>query len=335
MESISVKAFAKVNMYLKVAGKRPDGYHELETLFRGVSLHDLLLLTKGKDGVRLECEGCGIGDLPAHLNLAWQAADLLLRAFPDRMAGAAIRLIKRIPAGAGLGGGSADAAAVLLGLDRLYDLGLEAGELRSLAAQLGSDAAFCLEPAGAVGRGRGEVLEPLTPDELALPLWIVLIKPPFDMSTKEVYGRWKPRLRDEEENSHIADESRLPGLRRGLREKDPASIWENMVNDLEEPAFILENRLNDYKEQIGEEIGGFPGRVRPGGGNAGFSGCKTLLSGSGSTFAVYFIEEEPARLLAAGLEKRLSRMGPPFIAVTRTLTAEDICKRIEGVARTG
>ncbi|MCL1805737.1 MAG: 4-(cytidine 5'-diphospho)-2-C-methyl-D-erythritol kinase [Clostridiales bacterium] len=346
MDSISVKAFAKVNMHLKVTGKRPDGYHGLETLFRGLGLFDSLVLEKSGGGVSLVCEGESLAGLREQANLAWQAADMLRRAYPGRVGGVALRLIKRIPAGAGLGGGSADGAAVLLGLDKLYSLGLDRETLRAYAARLGSDVPFCLEPLGAIGRGRGEELEPIAAAETELVLWVVLVKPPFAMSTGEVYARWEPLARGDGSageagsagDAHVgglqtaAGVSRLAELRRGLRERKPALVWDNMSNDLEAPAFSIEKRLYDYKSLIEEGIAALPSRLKGSGGAgslAEYGGRlgKALLSGSGSAFAVYFTEEEPARLLAEVLEPGLSRMGRAFITVTRTLTAEDISAR--------
>jgi len=127
MQSLSVQAFAKVNLCLEVREKRPDGYHGIETLFHGVAIHDTITLTGVKTGIYLDCDGGEPGLPRGNANLAWQAADLICRTCPDRTGGVRIRLVKRIPMAAGLGGGSADAAAVLLGLDRLYNLNLGSG----------------------------------------------------------------------------------------------------------------------------------------------------------------------------------------------------------------
>ena len=324
MEKVTVKAFAKVNMFLEVKGRRPDGFHEIETLFRGISLYDVLELTKAESGVSLACEGSGLDGVPERSNLAWRAADLFCRAFPDKAPGVALRLFKRIPEAAGLGGGSADAAAVLLGLDRLYGLGLEINALRGLAAELGSDVPFCLAPLAAVGRGRGEELAPLAPSECGLPLWVVIVKPPFGLSTKEVYGHWAPQPPKgvEDERPVQSQPSRLDGLLYGLRERKPELIWHNMVNDLESAAFAADGRLKAYREMIEAGMAGLPGS--PGCEEPGPNGGKALLSGSGTAFAVYYTEETPARLLEKRLKTGSGLIEPPLVMLARTLTAEDI-----------
>ena len=319
MERVTVRAFAKVNMRLEIKDRRPDGYHGIETLFRGISLYDTLILSKTSDGIALSCEGPAAGDLPEDdRNLAWQAADMLRNAFPDRIGGVLIRLHKRIPRDAGLGGGSTDAAAVLAGMDKLFALDLGTEEMTDFAARLGSDVAFCLNPLAAVGRGRGETLEPA---EQGAPLWLLLVKPAFGMSTKDVYDRWD-QLHAAQEMECCGDGTSLALLLEGLRDNKPERIWANMDNDLEKPAFLLEERLTLYKQWIEEEL-------------ARIDTCcgKILLCGSGSTLAVYFADERSARRLA--LRLRVARKpgigwdnGLPLILLTRTLDEADLNDRV-------
>ena len=188
MDSITVKAYAKVNMSLAVKEKLPDGYHGIETLFRGISLWDTLVLTKNNRGMELHCDAPREWGLPeGRENLAWQAAELLRSAYPKEISGVKMQLHKAIPLDAGLGGGSADAAAVLLGLDRLFALKLDEENLGRFAAQLGSDVSFCLHALAAVGHGRGDELMLIPP---GAPLWVLLIKPSFGLSAKDVYACW-------------------------------------------------------------------------------------------------------------------------------------------------
>lgn len=313
-----------MNMYLEIKGIRPDGYHEIETLYRGINLHDTLILRKRKGGIRLDCGGIGLRGLPERFNLAWRAADLLSRAYPGKIKGAGMRLIKRIPASAGLGGGSADAAAALIGLDRLYSLDLDTDALQSLAAQLGADVPFCLDPLAAVGRGKGEALEPLEAAESEFPLWIVLLKPPFGLPTREVYGKWRPR-------AAAAGGERLGLLRRGMREKDAGLVRENMINDLEAPAFALKGELVEYRGLIEEEMEKLT--IRRSRDKPGAAEGKVLLSGSGSAFAAYFTEEGLARELAEGLKANRRLPGESMIILTKTLTGEDLAQRVTGESR--
>lgn len=175
-----VRAHAKVNLSLKVLGKRPDGYHELRTVFQTIGLHDLLgfSFTPGR-GLTITLEDPL--DLPD--NLVLRAA----RAFCERYrvrGRLEMKLEKRIPAGGGLGGGSSDAAAVLLTLPALTGKRVEMAQLSEIAARLGSDVPFFLHGGTALGLGRGEELYPL-PDVPALP--VLVLAPPLHVSTPEAY----------------------------------------------------------------------------------------------------------------------------------------------------
>ncbi|HLX57887.1 MAG TPA: 4-(cytidine 5'-diphospho)-2-C-methyl-D-erythritol kinase, partial [Ktedonobacteraceae bacterium] len=155
-----VRAYAKINLTLEVTGRRADGYHELATVMQTVDLHDTLCLTAGGDGrVRVECTRA---ELSNEENLAAQAARLLRERFALSQ-GVLIELRKRIPVAAGLGGGSSDAAAVLLALRQWWRLPLSLPELQAMAATLGSDVPFFLTGGLAFCVGRGERVTPLGP----------------------------------------------------------------------------------------------------------------------------------------------------------------------------
>ncbi|MEL7623062.1 MAG: 4-(cytidine 5'-diphospho)-2-C-methyl-D-erythritol kinase [Clostridiales bacterium] len=359
MRSVTVRAFAKVNMTLEIGEKRRDGYHQLETLFRGISLHDLVVLRRNGHGIHLICEAPLSWGVPEdRRNLAWQAAELLCRAFPCKIPGVAIKIRKKIPAAAGLAGGSADAAAVLLGMNYLYDLELSAEELGDFAGRLGADVAFCLEPLAALGSGRGEELLPLPPGPV---LWVVLLKPPFGLATKEVYEAWDRQnpdsgdgAQDPEVPTRIqesvkaaaepeafgmeataragtgigrpggpgAAEPQLSLLLKGLKENDFKLIRDNMFNDLEEPAFSLGKELRKYKDRLAKELKEESAAAAAG---------KILLCGSGPTLAVFFDSEEPARRLAERLGTVFSGLPPDEAAgifLTRTTMDSDMTERI-------
>lgn len=181
--ALAVEAPAKVNLVLHVLGRRTDGFHEIETLFQAVALADHVLVERGGGDVSLDVHGAELG--PTEQNLAWRAARALLDA-TGRRDGLHVRLDKRIPAGAGLGGGSSDAAAVLrLGNHLLGDL-LDGTALSALGAELGSDVPFFLgDGALAWGRGRGEVLEALPPLPEAS---VVVVMPPVHVATGGAYA---------------------------------------------------------------------------------------------------------------------------------------------------
>ena len=177
---------AKVNLHLEVLRRRPDGYHDLETLMVAVGLYDTLeFKDDSTGGVRLSCDRPELAVGPE--NLICRAAELLRRyvARNDKShRGAAIRLWKRIPLAAGLAGGSSDAAATLAGLNVLWRLGLPNEELARLGAELGSDVSFFFAAPAAWCTGRGEIVRPL---RLARPLHLVLTCPPVGLSTAEVF----------------------------------------------------------------------------------------------------------------------------------------------------
>jgi 4-diphosphocytidyl-2-C-methyl-D-erythritol kinase len=183
---LRASAPAKINLWLRVLGRRADGFHDLDTLFQAVDLSDEVEVVRRGSGVALSVEGPDLG--PIERNLAFRAA----RAFFDRLEGGAgaggveIRLRKRIPAGAGLGGGSSDAGAVLRCLDRMWSRPFPPGVLAELGGSLGSDVPFFLGRAAlARGRGRGELLDPLPP----LPEGhLVLVLPPVHVATGPAYG---------------------------------------------------------------------------------------------------------------------------------------------------
>ena len=183
MITLQQKAYAKLNLTLDVLGKRPDGYHEIESVMQLVSLADDLEidLETGEDW-KLECDMPGVptdGE-----NLAWKAVGLYYKTLGRDPQGVAIRLQKRIPTGAGLGGGSADAAAVLLALNRHEGSPFSQVELLKLAEKLGSDVPFCLTGGTQMARGRGEELSELP---AMADCFFLIVKPAFSVSTPVLY----------------------------------------------------------------------------------------------------------------------------------------------------
>lgn len=187
-----VRAPAKVNLFLEVLGKRPDGYHDLATLMVAVSLYDTLEFKEDRSkalslDLAPQASVSATEDRPILSagpdNLIRRAAELL-RQHTGHAGGARIRLHKRIPLAAGLAGGSTDAAATLFGLNALWRLGLGGQELAALGAEIGSDVPFFFAAPAAWCSGRGEVVTPLT---LGVPLWLVLVCPPVGLSTAAVF----------------------------------------------------------------------------------------------------------------------------------------------------
>lgn len=165
MRSYSLIVSAKINLYLEIIGDRPDGYHELAMVLQSVDLVDRIDLTPlDVDRIRVRCNHPQVPQ--DRTNLAYRAAELMTRKFPD-FCGVGITIHKQIPVGAGLAGGSANAAAVLVGLDLMWQLGLTRSELQELGSQLGADVPFCVAGGTALAVGRGDMLSSLpTPDHL-------------------------------------------------------------------------------------------------------------------------------------------------------------------------
>ncbi len=179
---VSVEAHAKINWALELLRKRDDGYHEIATLLEGVDLSDRILLEETEGGIALETSDPSVPSGPE--NLAWQAARLVQEA---RVISRGVRIVieKRIPVAAGLGGGSSDAAGVLLGVERLWGLGTEDNELRAWALSLGMDVPFFLTGGRVFAEGRGERLTPLP----SRPTYhVVVVNPNFPLVTREVYS---------------------------------------------------------------------------------------------------------------------------------------------------
>jgi 4-diphosphocytidyl-2-C-methyl-D-erythritol kinase len=281
---LTVRAHAKVNLDLRVLGVRADGYHELRTVFQAIELHDTLVCTDTPGPFTLRCRTPGV-PLDAD-NLVWKAAAALWTALGrgGDIRDAAIQIDKKIPVEAGLGGGSADAAAALMALGRLWG-GAPITLLREVGATIGADVPFFLSGGTALGLGRGEEIYPLV--DLP-PHFVVIVRPPFGVSTAEAYAWY--------------DEDRTEGVRENREFQQLPVPWPSraaqMINDLEPPVIRRHQEIAGLKVQLRE---------------AGASAA--AMSGSGSAVFGLF----RSRALAERAVKPLSRNGAKAL-VTRTLT---------------
>lgn len=219
---LSLKAFAKINLYLRVLGVRQDGYHELETLFERISLCDEITLSPCGQGIQLEVEGSDLPSGPE--NLAYRAADQFRQHFGIQQ-GVRIKLTKKIPIAAGLGGGSSDAATVLLGLNDLFKVNAEKEELLRLGTGLGADVPFfLLETRRAVGKGRGDQLEE---EPSADACFYLLATPLVSVLTKDVYKSWDKlkRLTPRSKNDSITVHLRVPP-QQWSNDLEAVVVWE-------------------------------------------------------------------------------------------------------------
>jgi len=223
MQSVTVRAHAKINLDLRVLGTRPDGYHELRTVFQSLALHDIVECVPREGPFAIECETAGV---PLdESNLVWRAAQAIWQSLrrPARVRDVTIRLTKNIPLQAGLGGGSADAAATLIALARLWKVPVRPAQLTDVAATLGADVPFFLSGGTALGLGRGDEVYPLA--DLARH-WVVLLVPGFGVSTADAYS-WYDEERDLSRGGSARDPQYVPG--------PWPSRAAQMINDLEAP----------------------------------------------------------------------------------------------------
>jgi len=273
---LRLKAYAKVNLILKVLRKRSDGYHELETVFQEIALHDEIMLTGQPKKITFMADGIKVPS--GSKNLAVRAALLLREKSGLQSAGAKIFLLKKIPTGAGLGGGSSDAACVLKGLNKLWRLNWPLKRLEGIASELGSDVAFFIRGRTALGRGRGEKLERLPSFPKS---WLILAWPGFSVSTAWVYDHLKlcSRRLLPKAKSH----AKLFAL--SLKNSNFAGLYNHFSNDLETVVFKKFPKIKKIKQMMMDY------------------GAKTaLLSGSGSMTFGFAQSKKQAQLIASKLK---------------------------------
>lgn len=255
---------AKINIGLKVLRKRDDGFHELETLFYPVELADILEVVEGKE-LKIEQYGIGIPAVAGKEGLMNPEENICVKAYRALAADfdippVEIYLHKNIPVGAGLGGGSSDAAHTILAIDKLYNLNLTHSQMAQYASSLGSDCAFFIYNKPMMGRGRGEILTPYTLDSLAN-YTIKLVHPPVFVSTADAYRGIVTRALYEQKYAGVAHgqipQEKLPFLdNRRLEEllQQPVGKWrDSVINDFETTVFAKYPLLAEYKKSLYEE----------------------------------------------------------------------------------
>ena len=295
-ECLSVRAPAKINLFLRVTGRRADGYHTLQTRMQKVGLFDLLKVQRGGEGVRLHCVGA---DLPENAdNLVHRAASLFLETVAQRrgrtLGGVKISLTKNIPIAAGLGGGSSDAAAALKALNSLFEAGLTAGELAAMGLELGADVPFFLaDTPAALAVGIGEILTPVAP---LSGCFVLLVNPGFSVSTRWVYQTFA--LTKEEKTTIFKNfrESADPAVRLGLSvtvKGLPAAL----ENDLETVTITRYPEIGRIKEEL-----------------LAHGAVAALMSGSGPTVFALFSDQQAAETCRVLFARRFGQtyLVPPF-----------------------
>lgn len=293
LRTVSLPSFAKINLDLRVLGTRPDGFHDLKTIFQSLAVFDNVTVTMRRGPLAVACDE---PDIPVdQRNLVWKAASLLHRTMTGKSSpprDIAIDLRKRVPAEAGLGGGSSNAAMTLLALNKLWKLDLDMSTLARIGGRLGADVPYFLVGGTALGLGRGDDIYPLTDMP---PVHVVILRPGFGVSTADAYGWF-----DEE-------------IRRPLKEPAPRPVppgwpaWaETLRNDLEIPVVRHHPAIGRIRQSLLDAGARF-----------------AAMSGSGSAVFGLFERADAARRTANDLAR------PGWLSLhTRTLTRREYDRRV-------
>ncbi|WP_138499189.1 4-(cytidine 5'-diphospho)-2-C-methyl-D-erythritol kinase [Nostoc sp. PA-18-2419] len=308
MHSYSLIAPAKINLYLEIIGDRPDGYHELAMILQSIALADQIDVRSNSN--RTIHVHCNHPQVPTDKsNLAYRAAELMAKEFPEafaRYGGVDISINKQIPVAAGLAGGSTNAAAVLIGIDLLWKLGLTQSELEGLGARLGSDVPFCISGGTAIGTGRGEQLSPLPNLNN---IYIVLAKyRSLEVSTAWAYKTYRQQF----SNSYIKNTNDLVAranavhsgaIVKAIFARDTGKIAEKLHNDLERVVLPAYPQVLQLREVFANQQGVLG----------------TMMSGSGPTVFALFESEQQAEQVKLYVTEALTD-GDLELFVTRTIS---------------
>lgn len=291
-QSVSLPAFAKINLDLRVLGTRPDGYHDLRTIFQSLALFDKVTVSRRRGPIEITCDQ---EDIPTdRRNLVWKAASLLHRVATGKTTaphGLSIDLRKRIPSEAGLGGGSADAAMTLLALNKLWKLDLDLATLTRIGARLGADVPYFLVGGTALGLGRGDDIYPLADPPT---VHVVILRPGFGVATADAYGWFDQETRRHREPAPRAVPMGWPSWAATLR------------NDLEVPVVRHHPAIARIRQSLLDAGANF-----------------AAMSGSGSAVFGLFERAEAAQRTAADLAR------PGWLSLhTRTLSRREYARRV-------
>lgn len=286
-----IKGYAKINLLLDVLRKRNDGYHDVQMIMQAIELYDEIIIQPAETN-QLWLTTANIPNDES--NLAMQAALLMQKNF-SQVPPLAIELKKNIPVAAGLAGGSTDGAAVLLGIKTLFHLECSMDKLLQLAAQLGSDVPFCLSGPTALASGRGEILTALAECPR---LYLVLVKPPFGVSTAEIYGHLN--------TAEIKDRPDFDYYCQALQTQNSKIILSHMSNALERSTFALYPDVAETKRQL-QQLGA----------------KYVLMSGSGPTVFCAFQEKIEAETFYKKAKEYFQE-----IYFSQTITATELKERV-------
>jgi 4-diphosphocytidyl-2-C-methyl-D-erythritol kinase len=269
---MNIKAFAKINIALDVVGKREDGYHLLRMIMQTIDLYDIIEIEKINSGINLKCNKHYVPT--DERNLAYKAAKLFKETY-SISGGVDINLIKNIPVSAGLAGGSTDAAGVLKLMNKIFNVNADDEELKDLGLKLGADVPYCINGGTALCEGVGEKITQLKPFKDKI---LVLIKPPFGVSTKEIYKAF--------DLSKVIFHPKIEELIEGMKNDDIYFVANNMKNLLENVTLKRHRIIANIKEEVklNDAIG-------------------TMMSGSGPTVFAFFDDMLKAQICYDNMKK--------------------------------
>jgi len=277
MKLIKINSYSKINLTLNILAKREDGYHEIETIMQSINLADKVIITETEDekGIKIKCNH---PQVPVdNQSLAYRSAEKILNKLGIER-GVRIEIDKKIPLASGMAGGSANSATILVGLNKLFDLGLTNKELREIGEELGMDIPFCIQNGTALAYQRGEKITLLSP--IFPPLWIVVVNPGIKISTQWAYRSLNlEKIRNKREHTK--------NILTALKEGSPRKIAKNLYNSFEDTVIKAFPVIGDIKNNLL---------------NAGALGA--LMSGSGPTVFGIAQNEKEAVVIYKKLEQR-------------------------------
>lgn len=280
---MKIKAYAKINIALDVVGKRDDGYHLLRMIMQTIDLYDIIEIERANDGINLKCNKHYVPT--DERNLAYKAAKLFKETYSIND-GVDIKLIKNIPVSAGLAGGSTDAAGVLKLMNKFFNTNADDDELKALGLKLGADVPYCINGGTALCEGIGEKITQLKQFKDKI---LVLIKPPFGVSTREVYKAF--------DLSRVIFHPRIESLIKNMENDDIYFVANNMKNLLENVTLKKHRVISSIKEEVklNDAIG-------------------TMMSGSGPTVFAFFDDMLKAQICYDNMKKKYKD-----VFITRTI----------------
>lgn len=280
---MNIKAYAKINIALDVVGKREDGYHLLRMIMQAIDLYDVIEIEKISSEIKLECNKHYVPT--DERNLAYKAAKLFKETYSIKE-GVHINLIKNIPVSAGLAGGSTDAAGVLKLMNKMFNVNASLDELKELGVKLGADVPYCISGGTALCEGIGEKITQLKSFKDKI---LVLIKPPFGVSTKEVYREF--------DLSKVIFHPKIEDLIKGMENDDIYFVSNNMKNLLENVTLRKNRVILKIKEEVREN-----------------GAIGTMMSGSGPTVFAFFDDMLKAQICYENMKKSYKD-----VFITRTI----------------